>query len=245
MLDASHSAVKPARVRLLDVAPEWGEDLHPHILELAQATLVVNTVEATVGGWDPPTLTPGSTGLLILNGFLVRSLTMGRRAACELLGPGDLLRPWDDELPEHLLSATTGWRVLQEAKLALLDRRTAVLMNRWPALTDKVIARALRRSRSLTYLLAIQRFSRVDDRLLRTLWHLASLWGRVRAEGIVIPVALSHEMLGQIICAARPSVTLAISSLEDRQLLARDDARCFVLRGTPPGNTHCGYPQRS
>jgi hypothetical protein len=229
--------VSPIKVRLLDAAPDLGENLDPHLRERARTALVVSVLHAQVGGWNPPELARGSTGLLVLDGFLIRSFAVGRNAACELLGPGDLLRPWDDgQLEEHFLPARADWRVQQTARFAVLDRSTAVLMNRWPALTDEVITRFLRRTRSLTYLLAIHRFSRVEDRLLRTLWHLASLWGRVRPDGIVIPVAMSHEILGQLIAASRPSVTLAVSCLERRNLLARDEARRFVLRGAPPAS---------
>jgi RNA polymerase sigma-B factor len=222
------------KVRLLEADPDLGEELPPRDREQAQLALIVSTLHAPVGGWHPTVLARGSTGLLVLKGFLVRRLRVGQGAACELLGPGDLLRPSDDPLPEHFLPATPCWQVLQDVSLAVLDQRTAVLMNQWPALTDEILARVLRRAQALTYLLAIHRFSRIDDRLLRTLWHLASLWGRVRPGGIVIPVPLSHETLGQIVAAARPSVTTSVSSLEERQLVTRDDAGYFVLHGAPP-----------
>lgn len=43
---------------------------------------------------------------------------------------------------------------------------------------------------------------RVEDRLLLTLWMLAERCGRVTPEGIVLPLALSHEALGRLAAAS-------------------------------------------
>jgi hypothetical protein len=43
---------------------------------------------------------------------------------------------------------------------------------------------------------------------------MALMWGRVRPDGIIIPLPLSHRMLAEIVCARRPSVTHAIGLLE-------------------------------
>jgi Crp-like helix-turn-helix domain len=66
-------------------------------------------------------------------------------------------------------------------------------------------------------------FARVDDRLLATLWHLASMWGRVIPQGTVVPFRLTHEMLASIVGAQRPTTTVAIHSLVQQRRLARDE----------------------
>ena|SRR5436190_15549314 len=82
--------------------------------------------------------------------------------------------------------------------------------------------------------MAAQHFIRVEDRLLATLWHLASMWGKVTPVGTVVPFRLTHEMLASIIGAQRPTTTMAIRSLTQQGLLTRDDGRAYVLIGDPP-----------
>lgn len=124
--------------------------------------------------------------------------------------------------------------MLEAAQVALLDARVTALVGRWPELCASVAGRFLRRTRSLAYLMAAQHFVRVEDRLLATLWHLASMWGRVTLQGTVIPFRLSHEMLAGIIGAQRPTTTTSIRSLVEQDRIAQDDNRRYVLLGDPP-----------
>jgi hypothetical protein len=61
---------------------------------------------------------------------------------------------------------------------------------------------------------------RAEDRVLVTLRLLADRFGRVTAEGIVIPLSLSHDALGRLTAARRPTITLAL-----RALRTADDIR--------------------
>ena len=61
--------------------------------------------------WNPGrTLIGGSQpiGLLVLDGLLVREATVGDHPSAELLGPGDLLRAWEDRDAEVLLPRSVG-----------------------------------------------------------------------------------------------------------------------------------------
>ncbi len=71
--------------------------------------------------------------------------------------------------------------------------------------------------------MAIAHHQRVDDRLLLTLWHLAERWGRVRSDGIALPLPLSHQRLADLIGAHRPSVTTAIGDLSRAGALSRSE----------------------
>jgi hypothetical protein len=55
---------------------------------------------------------------------------------------------------------------------------------------------------------------RAEDRVLLTLWLLGDSCGRVTPEGIVIPLSLTHEVLARLTAARRPTITLALRSLE-------------------------------
>jgi CRP/FNR family cyclic AMP-dependent transcriptional regulator len=83
-------------------------------------------------------------------------------------------------------------------------------------------------------LMVAQHFVRVEDRLLATLWHLASIWGKVTPRGTLVPFRLTHEMLASIIGAHRPTTTIAVRSLTEQGRLARDEARHYILLGEPP-----------
>ncbi len=117
----------------------------------------------------------------------------------------------------------------------MLDGQVTAAIGRWPELTAAISARLLRRSRSLAYLMAAQNFTRVTDRLLAALWHMASMWGRVTPQGTVVPFRMTHEMLGEIIGARRPTTTQAVVALEQQGQLLRDERRRFVLLGRAPG----------
>jgi hypothetical protein len=222
-------------VHLLEVDPDLGENLEPDARELATRYVRARVFKVAPGPWHPQAINHGATGMLMLSGLMVRTVHLGPTTSSEVVGPTDILRPWetDDQL-QNLIPAPTDWRVLEEARVALLDEHVTVLLGRWPELSAAVSSRLLRRARSLAYLMAAQHFLRVEDRLLATLWHLAGMWGRVTPHGVVIPFRLTQEMLADIIGAQRPTTTGAIRSLEQRGRLARDEQRRYVLLGAPP-----------
>ncbi len=221
-------------VKLLEFDPDLGENMDHQARRLATDLVRARVFRVPKGVWQPPTIDRGATGLMLVSGLMVRRLRLGSVSSAELVGPTDILRPWEDDLIPTVLPATTDWRVLSEARVALLDARVTATIGRWPELSSAISGRLLRRARSLAYLMAMQHFIRVQDRLLAGLWHIASLWGRVTPEGTVVPFRLTHEMLSQIIGAQRPTTTTAIRSLTERGKLATDRNRYFVLLGEPP-----------
>jgi len=206
----------------------------PEAREVATELVRVRTFRVPKGPWKPPAVDHGATGLLLLDGLMVRTLRLGRVSSYEVVGPTDIIRPWEDDLIPSLVPTLTDWRVLEHARVGLLDARTTEQIGRWPELSAAIGGRLLRRSRSLAYLMAAQHFVRVEDRLLATLWHLASMWGRVTPQGTVVPFRLTHEMLASIIGAQRPTTTTAVRSLVRRRRLMRDERRHYVLLGEPP-----------
>ena len=93
-------------------------------------------------------------------------------------------------------------------------RRCASCRGRSSAL--ELFNRGTRRAHHLAVALAIAHHQRVDDRLLLTLWHLAERWGRVHADGIVVPLPLSHQRLADLVGAHRQSVTTAMGDADAR-----------------------------
>jgi CRP-like cAMP-binding protein len=167
-------------------------------------------------------------------GLPIRRVGVDDRFGAELLGEGDLLRPWQGEDGSGTISPTTGWRVLEATRLAVLDEGAARIMAAYPQLTGALVARAVGRSRSMAVNMAIIHQARVNVRLLMLLWHLADRWGRVRSEGVVLPLHLTHSVLADLVAARRPTVTSSLTELA-RQGLVEPLNRGWLLRGEPPG----------
>jgi CRP/FNR family cyclic AMP-dependent transcriptional regulator len=223
-----------AVIQLLREDPDLGENMPAEARDHATELIRARVFRVAKGTWDPPEIDHGTIGLMILDGLMVRTLRLGKVSSSEVVGPSDIIRPWETDLIPSLVPALTSWRVLEPGQVALLDARVTALIGRWPELCAAVAGRFLRRTRSLAYLMAAQHFVRVEDRLLATLWHLASMWGRVTPQGTVVPFRLTHEMLAGIIGAQRPTTTTSIRSLMEQGRLSRDDSRRYILLGDPP-----------
>jgi len=187
------------------------------------------------GHWRVPCtdLTPDGIGLLVLRGQLIRCQGVEGGFCAELLGQGDLLRPWQGADGQSMLLHTSGWRVLESARVAVLDRLAATRLAGYPELTGSLVAKALERSRNLAVAMAIARHKRVEVRVHMLFWHLADRWGRVRLDGVVVPLRLSRWMLGDLVLAERESVSAALSSLARRGLLRYSGGE-WLLWGDPP-----------
>jgi hypothetical protein len=51
---------------------------------------------------------------------------------------------------------------------------------------------------------------------------------------VVVPLALTHRILGQLVGARRPTVSTALSELAEREELTRRPDGSWLLRGDPP-----------
>jgi CRP/FNR family transcriptional regulator, cyclic AMP receptor protein len=82
--------------------------------------------------------------------------------------------------------------------------------------------------------MAIVHHPRVDTRLHMLLWHLADRWGRVRGDGTIVPLRLTHYVLADLVAAGRPTVSAALAELAEQGLLRPID-HAWLLLGEPPG----------
>lgn len=177
---------------------------------------------------------PRHLGLLILEGTLTRDVVLGNRTGVELLGPGDVLRPWV-RLGRHTsISLEENFTVADHAALAVLDQDFATAVARWPAITSALMDRLALRSRWIAFHLAVCHLRRLDTRVLVVLWYYADRWGRVTKEGVVLPVTMTHRLLASIVGAQRASVSRALKSLGRRRRVVRRDDGSWLLRGGPP-----------
>jgi CRP/FNR family transcriptional regulator, cyclic AMP receptor protein len=224
-------------VRLLEVDAELGALLSAGRRAEAERELVVRTHRLSVGPWDVSRLSGASAdhvGLLVLDGVISRELVVADHVSAELLGPGDLVRPWQGASATGLLPVRAVWSVLSTVTLAVLDRRFAAEAARYPEITAALFDRLGERSLRLATTQAISQLTRVDRRLKALFWHLAERWGRVSGDGVVVPLALTHRILGQLVGARRPTVSTALSELAEREELVRRPDGSWLLRGDPP-----------
>jgi CRP/FNR family transcriptional regulator, cyclic AMP receptor protein len=222
-------------VRLLSADPELGERLTPEEQDHARQHLVAGVTHVPAGRWDPSgVVDPGSSalGLLIVDGLLLRDLDLGRRSSTEVLGAGDVLRPWDADSAVSELPLTARWTVLEDLTIAVLDERFLQAAVRYPAVVDALFARSARRHRGLAVRLVVNQLVRLEDRLLLAMWSLAERWGRVTPDGVLVPMGLTHSALARLVGARRPSVTSALGDLSRDHLLERTEDG-WLLRGDP------------
>ena len=232
---ASGGRLGHALVRVLDHLPDCLDHLPPAQAQVALRRCVAPKVVLPRGVWRPPADPAGCgdwLGLLVTDGLLTRTVQVDGLHATELLGPGDVLRPWDDDGSAHTVPALTSWRVAQRAGIAVLDERFAASAMRWPAIVSCLLSAAVHRSDARSVLLAVARARRADDRLMLLFWHLAERWGRMTPHGVRIPMALTHALLGDLVCLRRPTVSMALAELvaDGRIERARDGTWTIVER---------------
>jgi CRP-like cAMP-binding protein len=205
-------------VRLADADPSLLGPISAPLAAAAREQLVARTVRIDAGEWDLRLDDLHGDfrewlGLLILDGLIVRSVDVEGLCCCELLGPGDVLRPWDED-GGVTLTTVASWRVLEDARVALLDQAFARRASRWPSVTSELLRRMLSRTRSLSVSLAITQARRADVRVRDLFWHLADRWGRVTPRGVILSAKLTHNVISQLTGLRRPTVSLTLAELE-------------------------------
>jgi CRP/FNR family cyclic AMP-dependent transcriptional regulator len=216
--------------------PELAEAVEPERRERAIEACVTREARIPVGTWERRRsgLLEDGIGLLVLEGLLIHRVGINGRFGAELLGEGDVLRPWHDEAEASTLPLTIDWMVIEPARVAVLDERFSRQLAHYPRLAARLFARAVLRSRHLVVNMAIVHQARVDVRLHMLFWHLAGRWGKVRTDGIVVPLRLTHTVLSDLVAARRPTVTSALSDLARRGDVHVVDEG-WLLSGDPPG----------
>ena len=220
-------------VALLDVDPDLAIGVPPQEAEVARSRAVAAVAELEPPGWDPAQLVqrsePGWLGLYVLDGLLLRRVEVGKRSACELFGPTDLIRPWDSDGEYDPLPISVSWLVLKRTRLAVLDTAFVLRIARWPTITSRIVSRVAQRARYLTLTQAVTHLPRAYVRLLILFWLLAERWGKVSTEGVYVTLPLTHEVLAMLIGAHRPTVTIALQRLTRAGFLIRERSDRWLL----------------
>jgi hypothetical protein len=227
-----------AVTRILEEDPDLADRIAPDQQERAIASALARVDRLDIGVWDETDLDGNhhdGYGLLVLEGILARRVTLGRFDCTELLGAGDLLRPWTftSSVTASVASDVT-WNVVEPVRLGVLDRRFALSVAQWPEVSAALMDRMVQRARWLAFQLAVCHVVRVDTRLLLMLWHFADRWGRMTAEGARVRIPVTHSVLASVVGARRPSVTTSLGRLQDDGLIQRLGDGEWLLLGEPP-----------
>ena len=227
-----------AVVSVLDEDAGLAEVIPDDQREKARQAMAAGVMELPTGQWREPIpseFVRGGYGFLVVNGLLLRRVRVGGRHAAELVGPGDLLRPWQHDPTTATLALEWTWRVVDTTRLAVLDPRWTARAATWPQVGAELAGRALARSLRLVVGAAIAQQPRLEVRLLMLFWDLADRYGKVHTDGVHLDLPLTHEVLSHLAGARRPSVSGALTRLSDDGRLRRD-GRTWILSGDPPSN---------
>src|SRR3954447_12632745 len=119
-------------VSLFDADPDLVAGIAEDDRATARRTLIVPAVALDTGLWSPPDDLPFALliGLIILAGVLSREIGFAGRRTAELLGSGDILRPWDEDGPHALAPPTRRGPPRRAPDVALLAPRADGLLRR-------------------------------------------------------------------------------------------------------------------
>jgi CRP/FNR family transcriptional regulator, cyclic AMP receptor protein len=161
----------------------------------------------------------GWLGLLILEGLFLVTLEAGHGRVGWLIGTDDFIRPWD--MPELCLTSDTSCHALKPTRVALLDRDFGRRIGGAPAVTRALLSRAARTSHWLLAKSLIVSCTLVEERLMLLFALLGERWGKVTPTGIRLDLPLTHRVLASLCGARRPSVTMALRTMQTENVLER------------------------
>jgi CRP/FNR family transcriptional regulator, cyclic AMP receptor protein len=215
-------------VRLFDIEPDLlrflsGEDCSEAAeLHVPTSRLARGKIELT------DLLRDGNAfAAIVLDGILLQSIQLCDQVGLRLLGPGDILG-LSGEVPSSLRVGVS-MRSETTVTVALLGNEMLVAAHRWPRLVAGLFGRLVAQSERIADQLVICQLPRVEDRIQAIMWQLAEAWGYVTGAGTVVPLTLTHELLGGLVGARRSTVTLAIGRLAERGALVRSGHEWLLL----------------
>ena len=224
-------------VSLVDADPEFGDVIQATERALA-AGVRLPLLELPAGLWKGPDPAAGPVGSLVLRGLVMRTLHRYGRSNIEVYGPGDLI---GHAAPKD---GTATWRVVQETALVVLDEHFEIAARRWPALWRVTLDRWSQRAERISAHVSALQLSRVDERVEAIMWQLAERFGKVTRDGVVLQIRLTHQMLGFLTAAKRPTVSVALGELAAQKRVVRLEDGSWLLRRPGFGQEDVGMERR-
>jgi hypothetical protein len=222
-------------VCVLDADPDLASGLSGREFAAAREQSLAPLRTLHLGRWRPDDehFETRGLGLLVLDGILRRRTRLQGRMSCELLGAGDLLRPWQEHDIDAAVPTRIDWMVRQTTPLAVLDATVTSRLAAWPSILSELAGRTMRRSRAFEVRMAIAQLPSIELRVQLLFWHLADRWGRVGRDGVTLTIKPEQETIGALIGASRGRVNAALRNLTADGKLRRHPAG-WLLCGECP-----------
>jgi CRP/FNR family transcriptional regulator, cyclic AMP receptor protein len=177
---------------------------------------------------------PGDAfGFLLVDGIVLKETTLATRSALELLNAGDVLAPTLGEAQQYESRAVSRYLAHGPASLAVLGERFRAASRRWPEVGDDLHGRLARQTHRASAHLAMLHASRVEERIALLFEDLGERCGRMTADGVVIDISLTHDVIGRLVGAQRPTVSLALQTLAGAGSLCRADRDRWMIPRDP------------
>lgn len=219
-------------IALADLHPDLAAGLSAADLQAVRNAIRLPVVQVRHGRCDVTACARaagahGVLGVVVTQGLLIGEMRLAGDVSAQIYGPGDLLS--GEHEPDGMLATEQALHAPVSTSLAVLDDRFVAAMRQWPRLAAQFFTQAMRQVDRAGEHQAISQLSRVEDRLLALFWYLADRWGRVRVDGVMIDLPLTHETVGRLIGARRPTVSLGLKELARQGLLRREQDGRWLL----------------
>lgn len=232
LVGGNHSSAPKPQVRLRDVDPDFLRLVAEDEREQA-GDVLLPALDVEQGRFDPRVLLTQAGGFcgVLISGMVTCQLQLADQVALRVLGPGAILPVLDDT--SSAVIASSEWTAATALRLAVLGVQFIRAGARWPQLQRDILVRLGEQNEQIASQLALCQLPRVEDRLLAMLWLLAESWGKVTSAGTLLPLHFTHEALGAMVGARRPTVTLALGELAQAGAVVQRDGGWLLLESPP------------
>jgi len=216
-------AVCEAAASLLEVDPALARVIGWRAAAELGREPILPVLSVPAGPWLPPdreALDDETVALVVLDGLLV-----GDVARDDVLGPGDVIVPWDPDAQ---------WRACTPLRLAVLGTRFSIALQAWPEAAARILTRAPARS-------APAARGTVQERLLVLLWRIAARWGTTHGDAVALPQALDVSAVSALLALSAADVTIAVDEAESDGTLVRRDGPGWLLHAGQPTSVASGH----
>jgi CRP-like cAMP-binding protein len=234
--DRAAAGTIDGRERLTVVVPELAGFVAPdERAVIAQITVPVLSVAQGTIDLHELLESRSAFAAAVIDGIVLYYLAIGGEPSMSIIGPGDLILGPSGPDPEVV--SPTRYRVASATRIALLGNEFLLAASRAPRTIVGLVDALAQQSRRVSAQLAVCQLPRVADRVHAMLWLLAESVGRVTPSGTRLPLSLTHEAIGALVGARRPTVTLALGELAKRGAVVAQDSGWLLLEpppATPP-----------
>jgi CRP/FNR family cyclic AMP-dependent transcriptional regulator len=222
-------------VRFFDIEPDLLCRLGSTDADTLRRQALVQVLRVPRGTWEPPHADSRLPLLYcVLDGFVALTVISSGKRGAEIFGSGDIIDPSPGERPPESLRFESTWVALTPTRLGVLDDEFLRWLARCPPVAHQILSNMTRRCEKIALDHSIAQVRGLANRIVLKLWEVAGRWGTVTSDGTVLPLRISHAMLGELLGASRPSVTDAIHELIRNGEIDRTmDGRWILARREP------------